>query len=199
MLPSGWNIYVSVFLQKSQKSFSYWIATYFAVKWGDFGKTVLHLLQHFEYLNRFSFCIKDSLPIMKLHKIDLFNPLITEFELSDHFRSDKYTMTSSVKIFKILIFGCICSLNKNFQEIFITGRLSLTYKYYYIKTSLPLLNCCYWWSSIYHRRLSRRIFLPIDCWIQEGPVAKTWWSRTRASTSWIHLHWSSNNGRWWIH
>ena len=28
---------------------------------------------------------KDSLPIMKLHKTDLFSPLMTEFDLSDHF------------------------------------------------------------------------------------------------------------------
>ena len=44
---------------------------------------------------------------MKLHKTDLFGPLVTEFELSEHFRSEKDTMTSSVKIFKNLIFRCI--------------------------------------------------------------------------------------------
>ena len=41
---------------------------------------------------------------MKLHKTDLFNPPMTEFELPDHFWSDKYAMTSSVKIFKNRIF-----------------------------------------------------------------------------------------------
>ena len=44
--------------------------------------------------------IKDSLPIMKLHKTDLYSTLMTEFELPDHFWSDKYAMTSLVKIFK---------------------------------------------------------------------------------------------------
>ena len=42
------------------------------------------------------FWLKDSLPIMKLHKIDLFSPLMTEFELSGHFWSDKDTMSHSL-------------------------------------------------------------------------------------------------------
>ena len=29
--------------------------------------------------------LKDTLPIMKLHKIDLFSLIMTEFELPDHF------------------------------------------------------------------------------------------------------------------
>ena len=49
--------------------------------------------------------LKDSLPIMKLYKTDLFSPLMTEFELCDHFWSGKHTMTSSVKIFKNLNFS----------------------------------------------------------------------------------------------
>ena len=44
--------------------------------------------------------LKDSLPIMKFHKTALFSPPMTEFEHPDHFWSDKYAMTSSVKIFK---------------------------------------------------------------------------------------------------
>ena len=59
---------------------------------------------------------KDSLPIMKMHKTDLFSHLMTEFELSENFRSEKDTMTSSVKIFKILIFRCICSVDKTFRS-----------------------------------------------------------------------------------
>ena len=64
--------------------------------------------------------LKDSLPIMKLYKTDLFSPLMTEFEHTGHFWSDKYTMTSSVKIFKIWFFRCICSLDINFRlELFL--------------------------------------------------------------------------------
>ena len=48
--------------------------------------------------------VKDSLPIMKFHKTDLLSPLMTTVELSDLFWLDKGTMTSSVEIFKILIF-----------------------------------------------------------------------------------------------
>ena len=59
--------------------------------------------------------VKDSLPIMKFHKTDLLSPLMTTFELSGHFWLDKGTMTSSVKIFKILIFRCICSMDENFR------------------------------------------------------------------------------------
>ena len=47
------------------------------------------------------FSLKDSLPIIKYHKTDSFSPLVTEFELPDYFWSDKVTMTSSMKIFKI--------------------------------------------------------------------------------------------------
>ena len=62
---------------------------------------------------------KDSLPIMKFHKIDLFSPLMTEFEVPDHFWSDKDAVTSSVKIFKIWVFWCICSPDQNFlSELF---------------------------------------------------------------------------------
>ena len=37
---------------------------------------------------------------MKLHITELYGPLMIEFELPDHFCSDKYAMTPSVKIFK---------------------------------------------------------------------------------------------------
>ena len=56
--------------------------------------------------------IKDSLPIMELHKTDLFCPLVAEFEVPDHFWSEKDAMTSSVKIFEIWFFRCIYSLAK---------------------------------------------------------------------------------------
>jgi len=52
---------------------------------------------------------------MKFHKTDLFSPLMTTFELPDLFWSEKGTMTSSVKIFKILIFQYICSMDENFR------------------------------------------------------------------------------------
>ena len=56
---------------------------------------------------------------MKLHKTDLFSPIMIEFELCDHYLSDKYTMTSSVKIFKISMFRCMSSFDKNFRpELF---------------------------------------------------------------------------------
>ena len=40
---------------------------------------------------------------------------MTEGEVPDRFYSDKHTMTSSVKIVKILFFRCICSLDENFR------------------------------------------------------------------------------------
>ena len=47
---------------------------------------------------------------MKLHKTDLFCPLMTEFEVPEHFWPDEDAMTSSVKIFKKLIFFGIFAL-----------------------------------------------------------------------------------------
>ena len=38
---------------------------------------------------------------MELHKTDLLCPLVAEFEVPDHFWSEKDAMTSSVKIFEI--------------------------------------------------------------------------------------------------
>ena len=52
------------------------------------------------YYRDMRYRLKDSLLIMKFDKTDLFGPLMTEFELSGHFWSDKYAMTSSVEIFR---------------------------------------------------------------------------------------------------
>ena len=51
---------------------------------------------------------------MKFHKTDLFSRLMTVFDIPGLFWSDKGTMTSSVKSFKILIFRCIYSMDENF-------------------------------------------------------------------------------------
>ena len=67
--------------------------------------------------------IKDSLPIMELHKTDLFCPLMAEFEVPDHFWSEKDAMTSSVKIFEIWFFRCIYSLAKGPGPCHIDGLL----------------------------------------------------------------------------
>ena len=47
---------------------------------------------------------KDSPTIKNLHKVDLFSPLMTKYELSDYVWSDTETMTSSVKSWKIRFF-----------------------------------------------------------------------------------------------
>ena len=51
---------------------------------------------------------------MKFHKTDLFSRLMTVFDIPGLFWSDKGTMTSSVKSFKILIFRCIYCMDENF-------------------------------------------------------------------------------------
>ena len=97
---------------------------------------------------------KDSLPIMKLHKTDLFNPPMTEFELPDHFWSDKYAMTSSVKIFKNRIFDVFALQIKILGQNYFynnSGFIDFNLMYHMTVSNIRGRNWSFWpqkWKNV---------------------------------------------------